>query len=91
MLNLKPNAPLESENPHSIEYDIGSGTLGIGSSPQWLPSQNGAAVALEVEDRQCRRRSLHEHQGTHHRLTDGNAGDDADEQASIKTGIACLQ
>lgn len=28
VLNLKPNAPLESEQPHWIEYDIGSGTLG---------------------------------------------------------------
>jgi hypothetical protein len=49
VLNLKPNAPLQSEHPHWIEYDIGSGTLGIGSSPQWFPSQDGASVALEVE------------------------------------------
>jgi predicted enzyme related to lactoylglutathione lyase len=47
---LKPNAPLESEHPHWIECGIGSGTLGIGASPQWLPSQDGASVALEVED-----------------------------------------
>jgi predicted enzyme related to lactoylglutathione lyase len=50
VLNLKPNAPVESDTPHWIEYDIGSGTLGIGSSPQWLPSQDGASAALEVED-----------------------------------------
>ncbi len=50
VLGLKPNAPLKSENPHRVEYDIGSGTLRIGSSPQWLPSQDGPSVALEVED-----------------------------------------
>jgi extradiol dioxygenase family protein len=38
VLNLKPTAPVKSENTHWIDYDIGSGTLGIGSSPQWLPS-----------------------------------------------------
>jgi len=43
VLGLKPNAPLKSENPHWVEYDIGS-------SPQWLPSQDGPSVALEVED-----------------------------------------
>jgi extradiol dioxygenase family protein len=26
VLNLTPNAPLQSEHPHWIEYDIGSGT-----------------------------------------------------------------
>ena len=50
VLNLKPNAPVKSENPQWIEYDIGPGTLGIGSSPQWLPSQDGASAALEVQD-----------------------------------------
>lgn len=61
VLNLKPNAPLESEHPHWIEYDIGSGTLGIGSSPQWLPSQDGASVALEVEDFDAAVASLRQH------------------------------
>ncbi len=50
VLGMKPNAALPSETPHWIEYDIGPGTLGIGSSPQWLPSQDGASAALEVED-----------------------------------------
>ncbi|HKN88381.1 MAG TPA: VOC family protein [Nitrospiraceae bacterium] len=50
VLGLKPNAPVKSEAQPWIEYDIGSGTLGIGCSPQWLPSQDGASVALEVED-----------------------------------------
>lgn len=50
VLNLEPNAPIKSETQQWIEYDIGSGTLGIGSSAQWLPSQDGASAALEVED-----------------------------------------
>jgi predicted enzyme related to lactoylglutathione lyase len=50
VLGLNPNAAVGSETPHWIEYDIGPGTLGIGSSPQWLPSQDGASAALEVED-----------------------------------------
>ena len=50
VLGFKPNAPLKSEDPRWIEYDIGSATIGIGSSPQWLPSQDGPSVALEVED-----------------------------------------
>ena len=61
VLDLKPNAPLKSENPHWIEYDIGSGTLGIGCSPQWLPSQDGASVALEVEDFNATVAILREH------------------------------
>ena len=32
------------------EYDIGSGTLSIGSAPGWNPSSDGCSVALEVED-----------------------------------------
>jgi predicted enzyme related to lactoylglutathione lyase len=58
---LKPNAPLESEHPHWIEWGIGSGTLGIGASPQWLPSQDGQSVALEVEDFDAAVASLREH------------------------------
>ena len=50
VLNLKPNEPVKSENPRWIEYDIGSGTLGIGTSPNWLPSPDGPSAALEVED-----------------------------------------
>src|ERR1051325_9053942 len=50
VLGLKPNAPVGSDPPRWIEYDIGPGTLGIGSSPQWLPSPDGASEALEVED-----------------------------------------
>src|SRR2546428_11227809 len=50
VLGLKPNAPVKSEDQQWIEYDMGAGTLGIGCSPQWLPSQDGASAALEVED-----------------------------------------
>jgi predicted enzyme related to lactoylglutathione lyase len=32
------------------EYDIGTGTLSIGSAPQFKPSPDGCTVALEVED-----------------------------------------
>src|SRR5207247_11343411 len=48
VLDLKPNAPLESETPQWIEYDIGPGKLGIGSSAQWLQPQGGACAALRV-------------------------------------------
>jgi predicted enzyme related to lactoylglutathione lyase len=50
VLGLKPNAPLKSETQQWIEYNIGSGTLGIGCSEQWQPSMDGPSVALEVED-----------------------------------------
>ena len=49
VLGLKPNAPVKFDS-RWIEYDIGSGTIGIGSSPNWLPSQEGPSIALEVED-----------------------------------------
>ncbi len=32
------------------EYDIGSGTISIGCSPQFKPSSDGCSVALEVGD-----------------------------------------
>jgi predicted enzyme related to lactoylglutathione lyase len=61
VLNLTPSTALKSENPQWIEYDIGSGTLGIGSSPQWLPSHDGASAALEVEDFDAAVAALREH------------------------------
>lgn len=33
-----------------IEYDIGTGTLGIGKYPGWEPTSQGCTVGLEVED-----------------------------------------
>lgn len=50
VLGLKPNAHVKDEMVRWIEYDIGPATLGIGSSPNWLPSHDGPSVALEVED-----------------------------------------
>jgi predicted enzyme related to lactoylglutathione lyase len=49
VLGLEPNAAVTPEQ-HWIEYNLGSGTIGIGSSPQWLPSKDGPSAALEVED-----------------------------------------
>jgi predicted enzyme related to lactoylglutathione lyase len=50
VLGLKPNAPLKSETQQWIEYAVGPGTLGIGCSEQWKPSNDGPSVALEVVD-----------------------------------------
>lgn len=61
VLGLKSNTPLKFENPQWIEYDIGSGTLGIGCSKQFQPSQDGASAALEVEDFEAAVRTLREH------------------------------
>lgn len=38
------------ESGHWVEYDIGSGTLGLGRYPGWNPSRDGCTVGLEVED-----------------------------------------
>ena len=48
VLGLKPTSL--KEGVPWVEYNIGSGTLGIGVSEQWKPSRDGAAVALEVSD-----------------------------------------
>ncbi len=52
VLGLKPNSEYDgSGNPNWVEYDIGSGTLGIGCAPgMWDPSPKGASAALEVDD-----------------------------------------
>jgi predicted enzyme related to lactoylglutathione lyase len=60
VLGLKPNAPVKPD-AHWIEYDIGPGTLGIGSSPRWLPSNDGASAALEVQDFEAAVATLREH------------------------------
>ncbi len=49
VLGLTPNAAVKP-NDRFIEYDIGPGTLAIGSSPNWPPSREGASVALEAVD-----------------------------------------
>ncbi|HZS42653.1 MAG TPA: VOC family protein [Candidatus Paceibacterota bacterium] len=52
VLGLVPNNEFDgSKNPDYVEYNIGSGTLAIGHAPDmWKPSEDGASVALEVED-----------------------------------------
>lgn len=52
ILGLKPNSEFDgSNNAPWVEYNIGSGTLAIGCAPdQWKPSEDGAVVALEVEN-----------------------------------------
>ncbi len=52
VLGLTPNGEYDgSANPNWVEYDIGSGTLGIGCAPgMWDPSPKGASAALEVDD-----------------------------------------
>ena len=64
VLGLKPNGPLKAETQQWIEYDVGSGTLGIGCSEQWRPSQDGPSVALEVEDFDAAVATLREHRIT---------------------------
>lgn len=44
-----PDFPATAESMW-IEYNIGSGTLAIGCSPDWKPSQDGAVCALETID-----------------------------------------
>jgi predicted enzyme related to lactoylglutathione lyase len=48
VLGLKPT--MESAGGKWFEYDIGAGTLGIGSYPGWEPSAQGTNVAFEVDD-----------------------------------------
>jgi hypothetical protein len=44
-----------------IEYDIGHGTLAIGCSEQWKPSEDGPSVALEAQDFNVAIETLREH------------------------------
>ena len=41
---------MEDGSGHWVEFDIGTGTLGLGKTPGWKPSPNGCTVGLEVED-----------------------------------------
>ncbi len=61
VLGLRPNAPLKAEDQPFIEYNVGPGTLAIGCSPLWKPSQDGASVALEVTDFDAAVATLEEH------------------------------
>jgi predicted enzyme related to lactoylglutathione lyase len=49
VLGLKPT--MESAGGSWVEYDLGSGTFGIGSyGDVWKPSPHGTCVAFEVDD-----------------------------------------
>src|SRR5262245_25198143 len=61
VLGLKPNAPIQPGDVRWVEYDVGPGTVAIGSSPNWLPSQDGPSIALEVEDFDAAVAILNEH------------------------------
>ena len=51
VLGLKPTKVKDfPPDSHWAEYDIGPGTLSIGSAPGWKPSPDGCSVALEVEN-----------------------------------------
>jgi predicted enzyme related to lactoylglutathione lyase len=51
VLGLNPSSLFgEPSGMQWAEYDIGAGTLSIGSAPQFRPSPDGCSVALEVED-----------------------------------------
>jgi predicted enzyme related to lactoylglutathione lyase len=52
VLKLELTRMFENENRRWIEYDLGPSTFAISnmSSDDWKPSNDGAAIAFEVED-----------------------------------------
>ena len=51
LFGLKPATAFEHGGRQWIEYDVGQATLAITNmSPDWKPSKDGPAVALEVAD-----------------------------------------
>ncbi len=61
-LGLTPSTEFPAtEESAWIEYSIGSGTLSIGCSPDWKPSEDGAVVALEANDFEAVVKVLKEH------------------------------
>ena len=51
VLGLIPSPEYDgTKSANWIEYNIGTGTFAIGSSPDWKTSQDGASVAFEVSD-----------------------------------------
>lgn len=51
VLNLRPSTTFGEADKQWIEYDVGPSTLAITSmSPEWKPSSQGPAVALELAD-----------------------------------------
>lgn len=51
VLGLKTSMVWEQSGRAWVEYDVGGHTLALANSaPQWKPSSDGPALALEVED-----------------------------------------
>lgn len=51
VLGLKQSSIFEEGDKAWVEYDIGPGTLAIANGmPEWKPSTDGGAAALEVKD-----------------------------------------
>lgn len=51
VLGLKTNGEYDGhDNAEYVEYAVGPSTLAIGKSEMWKPSEDGASVALEVEN-----------------------------------------
>lgn len=52
VLGLIPDEGSGFDDPdnHWIEYTAGNATIGVGQSPDWPPSRDGASVAFEVDD-----------------------------------------
>ena len=51
VLGLTPTMDHDlGEGGHWVEYDIGTGTLGLGRYPGWNPTKDGCTVGLEVEN-----------------------------------------
>jgi predicted enzyme related to lactoylglutathione lyase len=51
ILGLKPTMVMDDDKFKWVEYDIGSGTLGLGQSDMMpKPTADGASAALEVAD-----------------------------------------
>ncbi len=53
VLGLKTNDEFngkDGKNANWIEYDVAGQTFGIGCSPEWKPSSDGASIAFNVDD-----------------------------------------
>lgn len=50
VLGLVKTMDHETPEGHWVEFDIGSGTLGLGKMQGWDPSPQGCTVGLEVDD-----------------------------------------
>ena len=50
VLGLTKTMDHAADGGHWVEFDIGSGTLGLGKMEGWDPSSQGCTVGLEVED-----------------------------------------